>query len=89
MNVVNHWKKEFDKWVVDTDKATIVLEEAAARLIESEDKSENGINIGADMACGECIGMCYAMAVLSGVPFNIVMKVVRGMAGVSDDGDQS
>ena len=78
------WKREFDRWVVATDKSTVVLEEAASQLVQSERK-EGSLNIGADMACGEYIGMCYAMAVLSGVPFNTVKKVVQRMAGVEEE----
>lgn len=79
------WQKEFDKWVVATDGTTILLERAAEKLIRSESDSL----AASDMHYGEYLGICYSLAVLSGVPYKTVCSAVARMVGGDGDAQAS
>ena len=75
-------QRALDRWVARTDGSTIVLEQAAAQLIESRE-GKGGTRTA--IAGGEFLGICYVVAVLSGAPYRTVQHAVGRMAGYGEE----
>ena len=75
-------KRALARWVARTDGSTIVLEQASAQLIESR-TGRSGTRTA--IAGGEFLGICYAIAVLSGAPYRTVQHEVCRMAGYEEE----
>ena len=81
MAKLSRFQQALDKWVIDADCSTVVLEEAASYLARSLDDNP----ITSAQAGGTYLGICFAVAALAGVPLSVVEETVRRMAGMEDD----
>ena len=81
MAKLSRFQPALDRWVIDTDCSTVVLEEAASYLARSLDDNP----IASSQAGGTYLGICFAVAALAGVPLSVVEDTVHRMQGMEAD----